>query len=919
MNPVDFSNNLFLSCKNNSRIREDGKALTIFDRISDFFHGRHGYEHFLSMCDRCSQDSFVEKIKCLPKEEQIEILGRISQIQKKITNQTAKQQCDSYIQTVESNLLSKNVDEYSDVLFKKILSDAKNKKFKPDNHIRNLEELIQFFSHDEESISKILLKFSDYLNETQSYPTEKQKQFFHVVNEKIVNILIFQEEKILKNNNINENHYNSYPILFRLKLENDFRNLNKQEVYNSICNLKTLMDKHSDNVVFVKNCLQQIDQFLGNSLFHSKMHFSLSEMKKNDLLAFRDFFTIIDTYLPVISDSDRQLAVDLKIKCANLPCPKVRPSFPNLFLSEKDQLDILIEGLQKKEDEATKQLSEFLKTNNPSISDISRLTKLVSIKSGLNDENRLKIRTALEVRLKDQSPKDWEDYRDVNARLENIFLLEPGTTPHIDSLKRICKSKLFFKNQLDLDENMIIIPRWYHATHRYGINGILTSGEIQVRHEKAFRGAWISTAREQGFGSYALSLSNKITDLDPSVFIGYQYEDRRWRGIQKAIPLKNDENISHLAIVGVPSQLDKMAKKTDKLKLIKILKEKGFPDPKAVSVTQLDFIQKEVMSILGTPNLSDQWWGSGRSYSEHQVKLHSQIQSMPIESSLFKVGEDSSNQVAIGQVIQSVALPLYKEPMPQTPSYRSDVTSVRVELGNKGDDGYKRHVDKVHKQLVPSRGHHGTMHCVRVALWTQLLSKVYEKLGKEKIKNPILLATAGAFHDVAREEEGIDYWDTESSEALEKLLGRIEVGEQGQEYIQAIKDKDPKNGKFSSDTQRIVHDADCLDIIRVVGKWNFSKKYLCFYNFDPKQKSFCDQLVNEIGDFIEMTEKFEVRNYLEHHSEDFYGDLVRLIFLMKKKEKSRFPIITEILQHDMENILKVKSTPVTEHLLSILQ
>jgi hypothetical protein len=62
------------------------------------------------------------------------------------------------------------------------------------------------------------------------------------------------------------------------------------------------------------------------------------------------------------------------------------------------------------------------------------------------------------------------------------------------------------------------------------------------------------------------------------------------------------------------------------------------------------------------------------------------------------------------------------------------------------------------------------MHCVRAALWTQVLSKLYEKLGREKIDNPILLATAGGFHDIAREANGPDYWDNESSEALEKFL-----------------------------------------------------------------------------------------------------------------------------------------------------
>ncbi len=517
MDSIVFTKNIYLSCKNHSMIREDGKVLTLFNRILDFFRGKHGYDHFLGACKRFSKNSIVEKIKCLPKEEQVEIIARMRQIQKKITHQTSKQTCDLYIKKVEANLLSKNVDEYSDVIFTKILNSAKNKKYKADDHIRNLEEIINFFSNDKESISRISLKFSSFLKETQSASnasTEKQQKFFGLINKKIVNIL---------------------------------------------------------------------------------------------------------------------------------------------------------------------------------------------------------------------------------------------------------------------------------------------------------------------------------------------------------------------------------------------------------------------MPILGTPNLPDQWRGFGRSYSEHQVKLHFQIQSILIEPNLFEVNEESSNQVAIGRVVQSIALPLYKEPMPQTPSYRNDATNVRVELSNKSDDWYKNHVNKVHKQLTPSRSHHGTMHCVRVALWTQLLSKVYEKLGREKTKNPILLATAGAFHDVAREEEGRDYWDTESSEALEKLFSHIKMSEQGQEYTQAIKEKDPKNGKFSSDIQRIVHDADCLDIIRVVGTSNFTKKHLCFYNFDPKQKSFCDQLVNEIGNFITMTEMFDVRNYLEHHSEDFYGDLVRLIFLMQKKDKAKFPIITEMLQHDMEDILNIESTQVTKHLLSILQ
>lgn len=83
MDPVSFSNNLYLTCKNNSKIKEDGTALSLFDRIGDFFRGKHGYDHFVSVCKNASDDACLKKIKSLPKNEQLEIVVRIRQIQKK--------------------------------------------------------------------------------------------------------------------------------------------------------------------------------------------------------------------------------------------------------------------------------------------------------------------------------------------------------------------------------------------------------------------------------------------------------------------------------------------------------------------------------------------------------------------------------------------------------------------------------------------------------------------------------------------------------------------------------------------------------------------------------------------------------------------------------------------------------------------
>lgn len=117
MDPISFTKNLYTTCTNNSKIREDGKTLTIFDRLLNVFRGKHNYDHFERVCERFSEDSIVEQIKCRSKEEQIEILGRMRQIQKKITNKTSKQKCDLCIKKVESNILLKNTDEYFDAIF----------------------------------------------------------------------------------------------------------------------------------------------------------------------------------------------------------------------------------------------------------------------------------------------------------------------------------------------------------------------------------------------------------------------------------------------------------------------------------------------------------------------------------------------------------------------------------------------------------------------------------------------------------------------------------------------------------------------------------------------------------------------------------------------------------------------------------
>ncbi len=154
--------------------------------------------------------------------------------------------------------------------------------------------------------------------------------------------------------------------------------------------------------------------------------------------------------------------------------------------------------------------------------------------------------------------------------------------------------------------------------------------------------------------------------------------------------------------------------------------------------------------------------------------------------------------------MHTIARPLYRKPSPVSTTYLNE-NNQRVALSDKPQEYVEENIEE-------TRDGHGAIHATRVALWTQLLRRLYEKSGQEPVKNPILLATAGVFHDVAREDEGVDRWDAKSAIALKKLLKKAQVDEKtSAQFSQTIREKDPKDDLFTTDEQRIVHDADCLD------------------------------------------------------------------------------------------------------------
>ncbi len=252
--------------------------------------------------------------------------------------------------------------------------------------------------------------------------------------------------------------------------------------------------------------------------------------------------------------------------------------------------------------------------------------------------------------------------------------------------------------------------------------------------------------------------------------------------------------------------------------------------------------------------------------------------------------------------------------MPPNPSYKKKDEDIRISLGRNTE----RHLtlEKLAEKQTTARDIHGTMHATRVVLWSQLLRLIYQTNNSSVSANPVYLALTAALHDAARENEGTDYWDDESSELVFIQLRALGVPESEISiYKQAVSEKDPANFSFTTDIQALVHDSDCLDIMRIYGLEGFRSENLNIYRKEPEQKECLDEIISEVAEFIKLTETASVKTYMEHNSSDFFGDLVRLLFLLNERDK-KFINITALLLPEMKSFLKTKENTVTKWLLN---
>lgn len=901
---AEFINNIIITCRTDEVIREDGKALRWWNRLADYFRGAHTEDRFQTSCIRLIENSLV--IGELPPADRLNIATRYRQIAQQLQGDN-KEEINSYVDQIEKLAFGSphDVHQIADPILQELVETNKARNSRQrDRAIQKFEFLVRYVGGETPVLSKIMNKWIDFDKGTNTdvrFATESDRA--------LTQRIFTQVDKNLgaaprDNKTLKEYLYLSTHLLKHAIARRDFI-----EVQKHLQNIQKILSQLGDKHPLVRTTLNDLQEVLTSNKKGTlgALFISSSEMDKELLAQAQGLFLLFNQYIHLFNPKK---ILEIKLRLANLPAPGPRENYPNLVLTQKEQLEILVARLQSEENQHVSELAEFLIKHNPAAVDAARLATFVGSKSALSPENRDKLRAALVARLLPQALVNWDDWRGVRNALRIEFLQNPGQTPLIQQLKREIKAKTFFQSQVDLDESMILIPRWYHATSQRNITGILSGGKIEVRHEKAFSGAWVASQREQEFGEYVISLGQRVENIDPRAKIGYEYFDKRWRGLQKAIPL-TEQNL----LIGVPNRVDKEAQKSDKIHTVRLLKREGLPVPQALTVRQVDFMQKFVQETLGNPNLNDAWWGSGSVHSQHQVDMQKLAQTVPVRPGQFTPKSDSENQMAIAEMVQHSALPLYKRPMPPNPSYAAKKQALRVGLQGHSGPAQGQFEAQVAKGEATARTDHGTMHSTRVVLWTQVLRRVYEKFEGLKLENPILTAAAAAYHDTAREAEGPDHWDGESAELFKTLLQRTDLDEATREkYVQTIREKDPEGNKFTTLEQRIVHDADCLDIIRIHGRWGFDPHYLQFYPTDPEKKKYADQLIAEIGRFIQLTERKALRVHLEHNSQDFYGDLVRILFAARKQ----FPLLTGLVENDMALILQTPETPTSKKALEIL-
>lgn len=196
------------------------------------------------------------------------------------------------------------------------------------------------------------------------------------------------------------------------------------------------------------------------------------------------------------------------------------------------------------------------------------------------------------------------------------------------------------------------------------------------------------------------------------------------------------------------------------------------------------------------------------------------------------------------------------------------------------------------------RAYHGVVHAMRTVLFAIILNEIYHAAGYKISRQPNDLYMAAGLHDSERLDEGTDFWDKQSGEKCEEILKRLNrTAEEAAHLNHCIAEKDSPTP--TSLEQKIIHDADCLEIIRCLSDpAGFrSSELRILKDLKGKDSHQIYALINEAKRFILLTDKTPAIKSFIDNSEEPLLNLVQIL-RCAHQHTNRFPVMNSYLNFE---------------------
>lgn len=186
---------------------------------------------------------------------------------------------------------------------------------------------------------------------------------------------------------------------------------------------------------------------------------------------------------------------------------------------------------------------------------------------------------------------------------------------------------------------------FYHATSEMALQSILTSKKVEVRHEKAYRGAFVSTQPELCFGKCVLVFNRSIERLS-KLSIGFILDKKTyWAGFSSDIPVEDNT----LAYIILDSKLEEERRALEYKCLLWANRKIS-----VVLIDTADQVIKKVEALgMGIPN---EWPFGGEKVAVlvyNSLKAHAEKMLEVERISIFeRIKEKAKEQIKI--IVQSI-------------------------------------------------------------------------------------------------------------------------------------------------------------------------------------------------------------------------------------------------------------------------